>query len=899
MAYVHLLRRLVDFQQFEELKGAAEDYYVESGDIRALPLAALASVHLGDYQGGMHYMEQIDTHAVNFDIDTQVDLAALYVVTMRMEEAQDLLQSVLKQQPEHALALARLGICKSWQEHLDEARALFEHSAHLHPGRVALYGNLVQLCLKQNDIDAAQQWLDRAIARFEEIHHELPEQASRLQIQSLRALQFEIWMATESFTRLETWFEEKRDQLDEMEWCALLVGCATMLSGHDDHEQAFAMLREGANHYPNNLLLHEQLAQLAQLQGYIMQAVQLLRKCIRLAKQQEKPEVALWCTLSDVYLHRDDDQAFQAAEMALKLADLMEITEEHSEERIKNLRMQAKYALAQVESQKQNYDKAESIFQEILDENPWFLPALQALGQQQMQRGNIDAAVKLFERVKEIAPAKGYSALINARQFPEDEETLHKIEKVARQPSMSGSASGGLLFQLASAWEKRKEYNKAFSLAQDANALNKRLLKYDAKQHRNRCARIRAAFPKAFFDHRKDCGVMSTLPVFVVGMPRSGTTLVEQILASHSEIFGAGELGVIPQVIQGLERWERHIGSGRHYPDCVDDLNPFVTEGIANGVLKELREIDEDAKFIVDKLPHNFENIGLIKFLFPHAKIISVRRDPRDIAISNYFTDYQAKHGGMGFAYDLTAIGEQLGDHNLLMHHWKQIFPGEILEINYEDVVENTEGLAKKMLEYIGVAWEPEVLAFNELDRPVKTASVWQVRQPIYKTSKAKWMRYEWYLGPLTAGTNGKIVPDPITDMERFPVPGMFVDGVADYEADRLDAAEMNFKKVLHHFPEHAAANFMLGLVYVRKGYFFEAMPLMEKAIERCPWNKNWRNDFKQVCDLAELPERFEQLKARMREKNREKFSHANDDLEEVEHVDNEIDFMTTHEINL
>ena len=202
--------------------------------------------------------------------------------------------------------------------------------------------------------------------------------------------------------------------------------------------------------------------------------------------------------------------------------------------------------------------------------------------------------------------------------------------------------------------------------------------------------------------------------IFVLGMPRSGTTLVEQIIAGHSLIFGAGELGVVPSRIQGLNRWERHVGSGRSYPDCVDDLGAQVTHGIAAGMLKELKELAAESKpqarFIVDKLPHNFENVGLIKFLFPKAKIISVRRDPRDIALSNYFTDYAAKHGGMGFAYDLTWIGEQLADHNLLMHHWQQTFPGEILEVQYEDVVEDTEGMARKMLDYIGVAWEPQVL---------------------------------------------------------------------------------------------------------------------------------------------------------------------------------------------
>ena len=129
--------------------------------------------------------------------------------------------------------------------------------------------------------------------------------------------------------------------------------------------------------------------------------------------------------------------------------------------------------------------------------------------------------------------------------------------------------------------------------------------------------------------------------------------------------------------------------------------DPAVVRGIAENVLQELKDCATEADFIVDKLPHNFENIGLIRLLFPHAKIISVRRDPRDVAISNYFIDYVARHGGMGFAYDLDWIGEQLADHNLLMHHWQQVFPGDILEIRYEDVVDDPEASSRRMLQHI------------------------------------------------------------------------------------------------------------------------------------------------------------------------------------------------------
>ena len=525
--------------------------------------------------------------------------------------------------------------------------------------------------------------------------------------------------------------------------------------------------------------------------------------------------------------------------------------------------LQALQALAQVESHAGHYDKAEALFEQVLAEWPDCLPALQGLAHQRLQQGRIDAAVALFERVRAIDPVRGQVALINARRFPEDTAILERIEQAAMRPSLEGPVRTGMLFQLAAAWEKQKAYPRAFALAERANTASRAHLRYDAKDHRQRCARIRYAFGKALYDHRQDCGYRgedAALPVFVVGMPRSGTTLVEQILAGHSRIFGAGELGVIPQRIAGLNRWERRVGSGRTYPDCVDDLSPEVVNGIAEGILKELKELAAEdkpaANQVIDKLPHNFENIGFIKFLFPEAKILSVRRDPRDIAISNYFTDYAAKHGGMGFAYDLTDIGEQLADHNLLMHHWAQLFPGQILEVHYEALIQDPERETRRMLDYLGQPWEPEVLAFNELDRPVKTASVWQVRQPLYRSSSGRWRRYQEHLAPLLRGTNARITWEPIDDMLSLPEPGLLERASGLYKMGRRDDAEYQAKKLLHHIPEHAGASYLVGIIYLDKGYHEEGVALLEQALTRCPWNCDWRADLVRACELIGDAER-------------------------------------------
>lgn len=886
LSQLNFLRTLLEQQQYDPLHAACLDS--DLADPAVQVLLALACAHLGRREAAEHWRDQALTQPGALDVDARVDLAAVFIVWLEVEAAAETLEAVQQElanegRPEHALLLARLGWCRMQAGQMDEARRLFARSAVSQPTRPLVFIHLARLCLHASplgaadalapDFDAAQQAIAQGVALLQASHADWPAALVCQYTGQLRGLQLELWIASGEFARAEQWLAERRETLDEEDWLALVTGSAMVLAGADRHAQAEDLLREALKHYPQNLGLYGQLAELAQIQGQSGQALRLIRRSIQLAEQQGKDTVAGWARLALACLHQFDQQARQAAEKAVALADALVESDDFPPARIAALRAQAKHALAQVESHEQHFEAAEVLFDELLADNPYFLPALQGLGQQQMQRGRIDEAILLFERIKQIDPAKGYSSLINARQFPDDVETLERLEKAARQPSLEGSVRSGLLFQLAAAWETRKDYAKAFALAVDANESSKRLLHYDAQAHRQRCAWIRQAFSKALYAHRADCGVDSTLPVYVLGMPRSGTTLVEQILAGHSQVCGAGELGVIPQVIAGLERWERHTGSGRHYPDCIDDLSPYVTSGIANNVLKELQACDPAARFVVDKLPHNFENIGLIKFLFPKAKIISVRRDPRDIAISNYFTDYQAKHGGMGFAYDLTWIGEQLADHNLLMHHWQQVFPGEILEINYEEVLEDTEGMARKMLDYLGVDWEPQVLNFNELERPVKTASVWQVRQPIYQTSKAKWARYQAYLAPLIQGTNGKITWDPI-ELFTLPEPGMLNDGVALYNDGQLDAAEYRFGQLLHHLPDHAAANFMLGLVYVRKGYLKDGIVLMEKAHEQCPWNANWRHDLLQAYAMAGETDKADALKAKFRRRT----DHSTDD---------------------
>lgn len=857
-----LLRRLVDMRQFEALQEAC--YSLPALSPAEQVLLALAQAHLGQPEAARQTLAVLVPAAL--EVDARVDLAAVHLLLGELDAAQVLLEAARTEAPDHALLLARLAACYVQRQRGEEAIPLYERSLRLQP-HIVIYQQLLRLYLQREDLlPQAGETLATADVFWADEREHWPALQAALYDQQLRGLRLELWLAREDFARADAWLDAHHAELAVDDYCGLLTGYVQRLAERGRHAQGEDALRRGLRHYPDHPDLYQQHAELAELQGRLPQAIALLHRAIHLAGQQQKMTLPLRLKLASVATQSYPALARKMAELAIEEAGALASSSDMNAAQSGHWLAQAQAALAGVDVQEQHYAGAEARYLEVLQAHPLMLPALQGLGQLYMQLGRIDEAIALFEQVLAVDPARGHAALINARRFPQDEETLIRLEKLARRPGLAGPVQPGLLLQLAAAWEKRKEYARAFALANDGNAACRALLSYDPVAHRQNCARIRHAFSRSLYENRRGIGDDSTLPVFVLGMPRSGTTLVEQILAGHSQIHGAGELGVIPSIIAGLECWERTTGSGRHYPDCVDDLSADVVAGITASLLKELRETLPDnapeIRHVVDKLPHNFENIGLIKLLFPNARIISVRRDPRDIAISNYFTDYAARHGGMGFAYDLQWIGEQLADHNLLMHHWNQLFPGEILEVRYEDVVSDPEHEARRMLAYLGVQWESQVLDTSELDRPVKTASVWQVRQPIYQTARERWRRYEDFLSPLIAGTNAKIVHEPV-EMVSLPVPGMQTDGIACYRQGKLDEAEMLFKHLLHHVPEHATAHFMVGLIYVRKGHLVEGIEHMEKGYLACPWNARWRRDLAQAYELAGQPEKAQALMTR------------------------------------
>jgi hypothetical protein len=241
----------------------------------------------------------------------------------------------------------------------------------------------------------------------------------------------------------------------------------------------------------------------------------------------------------------------------------------------------------------------------------------------------------------------------------------------------------------------------------------------------------------------------SRLPIFIVGMPRSGTSLIEQILASHSEVYGAGELEDLPALVDSLAEM---VGSKTPYPQCVDILKRKGLDEIAQRHLGKLAGLSMKAARVTDKMPHNFLHLGVIDMLFPGARVIHCMRDPIDTCLSIYSLPFNASHH---YSSDLVNLGAHYQRYQGLMAHWKKVLRVPMLDIQYEELVNNQEEVTRKMLDFCGLGWEERCLRFYESERSVVTFSYDQVRRPLYKKSVARWKNFEQHLGPLIKALQG------------------------------------------------------------------------------------------------------------------------------------------------
>lgn len=359
--------------------------------------------------------------------------------------------------------------------------------------------------------------------------------------------------------------------------------------------------------------------------------------------------------------------------------------------------------------------------------------------------GRTEEGIEAYHKAIEQMPNFGevYWSLANLKTYRFSDEQVADMERRLAEEDLDEDTRVHFMFTLGKAWEDRTEWNKAFEYYEQACEIQRMRIAYDPVEAAVINDRICEVFTARFLQsrHGLGCGREPT-PIFIVGLPRSGSTLIEQILASHSQAEGTAELAEIAKLTASLSK----RFAGVNYPESVSQLMPIDWQQLGETYLERTRRHRQGLPCFTDKMPNNFPSIGFIATILPNAKIIDARRHPLDSCFGSLKQHFAH---GQSWSYDLMEIGEYYLEYRRLMRHWAAVLPGKVLEIRYEDMVNDQQQQTRRLLEFCGLAWEDQCLRFYETERAVRTASSEQVRQPIYSSSIHHWKNFRTQLAPL------------------------------------------------------------------------------------------------------------------------------------------------------
>ena len=366
------------------------------------------------------------------------------------------------------------------------------------------------------------------------------------------------------------------------------------------------------------------------------------------------------------------------------------------------------------------------------------------LGLAYVDAGDFENADICYRKALELEPDMP-EVLVNIamskKHSASDKPAIEKLEAQLERDNLRSESRVAVHFALGKVFDDCGKYDEAFEHYSRGNAAKAEGVRFDRGKHVTMMKSLRDTFDRDLFSHLRGCGDNTALPVFIVGMPRSGTSLVEQILASHPLFHGADELTLIWSISKRLSSL---LESANPYPECVRDMVQEVSKSLAGEYLAGLTGRSGEALRVSDKMPYNYLHLGLIAVLFPNAKVIHCKRDPRDVCLSNFFQLYAHAHH---YTYRLEDLALYHREYERLMSYWYEHLPLEIHEVVYEELVEDLEECSRSLVDYVNLDWDERCLQFHTTKRSVQTASHWQVRQPLYRSSVERWRGYETQLG--------------------------------------------------------------------------------------------------------------------------------------------------------
>ena len=358
-------------------------------------------------------------------------------------------------------------------------------------------------------------------------------------------------------------------------------------------------------------------------------------------------------------------------------------------------------------------------------------------------RGEPGKSTAYYRKAIELDPhySEAHQGLVFLQRQIEYTDDIRRMETTYASPDISDFDRMLVGFSLGKVFDDLKQYDKAFEFFHEANQIHRKTYTYSVERQRVFFDQHKEGFNQEFFNRCKDYAVTDNTPIFILGMPRSGTSLVEQILASHPLVHGAGEVEYIRLVVNEIEKL-----TGKPFPQNIDKVAPEKLRDISLAYIENLKANAGEVKRVTDKLPHNFLRIGLFAGVMPDAKIIHCDRNPMDVCLSIYQHYFSADHG---YASDLKELGEYYNLYEDMMTFWHEQLPGHIYRISYEQLVSDTDNQIRQLLEYCELPFHHDCLAFHKIERVVKTPSASQVREPIYNNAVARWKNYAKYLHPL------------------------------------------------------------------------------------------------------------------------------------------------------
>ena len=403
-----------------------------------------------------------------------------------------------------------------------------------------------------------------------------------------------------------------------------------------------------------------------------------------------------------------------------------------------------------------DHETAIAIYREVLARIPATAGVQMSLGHSLKTVGHQDQAIAAYTAARLLRDDLGdaYWSLANLKTFRFSDDELDTMRAVAGRETTGREDYFHLAFALGKALEDRGEFEESFTWYRRGNAIKRRLIAYSADENHSDVARISDYFSKDVFEARRNAGCQDRAPIFIVGLPRAGSTLLEQILASHSAVEGTQEL---PDIISIARRiaYKKRSDEPSSYPGGLTRLSDADLTALGEEYIERTRIHRTGAPFFIDKMPNNFAHIGLIRLILPNATIIDARRHPVACCFSGY---KQLFAKGQNFTYNLTDIGRYYADYVGLMRHWQEVLPGHVLRVQYEDMVADTQAQVRRLLDHCGLPFEDNCLRFYENRRAVKTASSEQVRQPIFTSGLDQWENFEPWLSPLKAALGDTLV---------------------------------------------------------------------------------------------------------------------------------------------